>query len=190
MLRGYYNTKGYRIEHDEKTIYHSTAIQAIKEMCGIALQDIATNTSHSKDEIDSKIKEEKITTKNLQEYVGKLFIHTEKAIRNGCPNYRLYCVAKVGEDLDASPTQFLCAWKVDRETIRHFFHPAFCTKEDRFILIEDLRRCDLCCDETRATNGSTPTATFVPDSYYKEVSLQQAIDELKPFEAEHTIFNT
>jgi len=111
--------------------------------------------------------------KNLEKYIGAFFIHTAKAIRKGCPNYRLYCVVKVEEDEDG---QFLCAWKCDRESKSIFSHPAF-----GLISVDTLSAYDLCNTWEKAAESSPmPTAKFIPDSFYHQVTLQKAIEKLVP----------
>lgn len=113
--------------------------------------------------------------KNLEKYVGTFFIHTAKAIRKaGSPAYRLFCVAEVNDDDEG---RFLCAWKVDRESIDTFWHPVY-----KDIAVSELSKYNLCLSEAEGRNltGSTPTATFIPDSFYQQVTLEEAIERLVP----------
>lgn len=106
----------------------------------------------------------------LQKYTGKLFIHTPKAIQNGCPNCRIYCVVKILED-DQGP--FLGAWKADLITSKIMWHSVH--KE---IPIENITLKKLCCPIP--PNGELMLSAFSPDSFYRQVTLEEALSSLIP----------
>ena len=118
--------------------------------------------------------------KDLNSCVGKLFIHTKKAIRHGAPNYRMFCA------MGLENSRLLLAWPVDRETTNSFFHPAYCADIDAAPLsIQDLSKLDLCINYDQVPEGLggvrvMAITTFRPDSFYKQVTLEQAIEKLIP----------
>lgn len=85
------------------------------------------------------------------------YLHTEKAIKKGNPENRLFAVVR-------KQGSRLVAWKCVLYKDGSIWHPAyteklFPSKDDEKIFIE------------KGENGSEPTALFKKDSFYKEIKF-------------------
>lgn len=100
-------------------------------------------------------------SKSLVPFVGKIFKHTDKAVRHGHPADRLFLVTHVEEDEEG---KFLVAWKATLCGDEKFEHPAYKQKFPIHMLVTNPEKFFI----AKGRNGSDPTATFVPDSYYEE----------------------
>lgn len=107
----------------------------------------------------------------MKNAIGRIFQHTQKAIKAGCPADRLFLVVKSGRDDNG---RFMIAWKCTRRD-NQFQHPAFPLKW--FELVE-LKLNPKKFFITSARNGATPTATFVHDSYYRMLNLEREVGDL------------
>ncbi len=96
-----------------------------------------------------------------------IYVHTSKAVRDGCPGDRLFfVVSKTGRDV--------LAWKVTIESSGLLNHPAFDAPKtlDELLADKDSFRCG-------STQGTFPTASFVKDSYYKSITPEQVRVRIK-----------
>ena len=93
----------------------------------------------------------------------EMYIHSDKAVKKGHPSDRLFLVYCDEKDFNGGH-DIKIAWKC-RITDLGIVHPA----ADRLLQPEELK--DWCIKEGK--NGSTPTAVFPLDCFYRKVSLDE-----------------
>jgi hypothetical protein len=94
--------------------------------------------------------------------VGKLYVHTPKAIRAGAPSTRVYAV--VSTEVDEDGVEWLIAWKC-KMVDGKLRHPAFSYYQ------EPLELTDPRLFVPGYKNGAEPTAAFRLDSFYKQLKV-------------------
>jgi hypothetical protein len=119
--------------------------------------------------------------RSVEESVGKLFVHTAKAVRNGCPRDAAYAAV-------AYKGKYLISWKCTRINgkLRHPAFPEmlletnderlFVKKGDDFRLwiggrTPDNRGYKTLVKVDRLYNGVGPDAVFYLDSYVTELKI-------------------
>jgi hypothetical protein len=98
----------------------------------------------------------------MTNYVGKVVMHTTKAIKRGCYADRAYFVV-------AQDGRWLIAWKVDQDGDGLWEHPGV---KGKFATLSKLSRHKGAFFNGRVAWGSDPTASFKMDSLYQVVKVK------------------
>jgi hypothetical protein len=91
----------------------------------------------------------------------KMFMHTKKAVRSGCPEHRVFLVTATW--VERGKTRY-GGWKCEISPVG-LIHPALDLGTPLNKVLKTLK----------AQNGSEPTADFFKDSFYCEVTKEDVI---------------